>query len=645
MRNDELFIGANNLLVDLDDNTKITLKYKSNIFTDISKIVSNSSYTIKLPNTVHNQCVILHADLPTCDIPYSRFRYDARYFRNGVEILKDAKIILLSTSDVFEFVLSWGNTSRFEPIVKEGKTLNDLKERWEYENVNSYTFPDYCVHWIRQERSISSYPVYADFFVPRMNYNFRSSDETTWYHPAVKAKWILDHIAMDNGITFDIPSDRMDRLNKMFIPLLTKNDSIQYANRKVLYLGFKKYGNDDISSGKPINLYFEDKEFTCYYGSVTRIELSGTNYISGFHLNAPNMKLILSGEVKVFCVKPSYPNDARFIAYTVKDGTINEIANISYTDIEEKGNDDYYINFVFEDVHTQVVEESTDVMFALMGAGWIGSPGFVGNRDLITVKPICDEIMPSLDANVTNGKGHFPVIANLPAIKQIDYVKTIAAMLGLFAIPVEDSDNVIQFVSVDDIVANEADAYDWTHKVVASYRTNKPKKLTYTLPDFAQKNYLKYKDDSTVKGDYNGYIQVIDATISEMRDMLTIPFAGTDMAGGTASIRLYSYDSDGKSSLEKVEPRILLIENNSGEAKGIFTGLDFQSIIDTFYSNYKDVVMMPKVITEKIEISDIELKSLDMTRPVYLAQYGRFYAIVDVKAEDTGICECELLQL
>ncbi len=44
---------------------------------------------------------------------------------------------------------------------------------------------------------------------------------------------------------------------------------------------------------------------------------------------------------------------------------------------------------------------------------------------------------------------------------------------------------------------------------------------------------------------------------------------------------------------------------------------------------------MPKVITEKIEINDIELRDLDMTVPIYLAQYGRYYAIISIKAEDT----------
>lgn len=51
------------------------------------------------------------------------------------------------------------------------------------------------------------------------------------------------------------------------------------------------------------------------------------------------------------------------------------------------------------------------------------------------------------------------------------------------------------------------------------------------------------------------------------------------------------------------------------------------------------------LLAEKIEINDIELRDLDMTVPIYLAQYGRYYAIISIKAEDTGICECKLLQL
>ncbi len=51
MTRDELYI--NNTKADLNK-TDITLSYKSNLLTDISKIISNRSYTIRLPKTAKN---------------------------------------------------------------------------------------------------------------------------------------------------------------------------------------------------------------------------------------------------------------------------------------------------------------------------------------------------------------------------------------------------------------------------------------------------------------------------------------------------------------------------------------------------------------------------------------------------------------
>ena len=98
MRNDLLFIDGE--LVDLDDSTKITLNYKSNLFTDLSKIVSNNSYTIKLPKTVRNQRIIQHADLPACQTDYPRTFRGTRYIRNGVEIISNGKAVLMTGADI-----------------------------------------------------------------------------------------------------------------------------------------------------------------------------------------------------------------------------------------------------------------------------------------------------------------------------------------------------------------------------------------------------------------------------------------------------------------------------------------------------------------------------------------------------------------
>ena len=74
-------------LVDLGYDTKITLNIKSNLLTDVSKITSNNSYTIKLPLTARNRSIIGNVELPTCESDYARKKHRARYFRNGIEII------------------------------------------------------------------------------------------------------------------------------------------------------------------------------------------------------------------------------------------------------------------------------------------------------------------------------------------------------------------------------------------------------------------------------------------------------------------------------------------------------------------------------------------------------------------------------
>ena len=62
--------------------------------------------------------------------------------------------------------------------------------------------------------------------------------------------------------------------------------------------------------------------------------------------------------------------------------------------------------------------------------------------------------------------------------------------------------------------------------------------------------------------------------------------------------------------------------------------------IEKPYIEYRD-----KRTGNSIEITEKDLRDLDMTTPAYLAQYGKYYAILSVTAENTGIANVELLQL
>lgn len=80
---------------------------------------------------------------------------------------------------------------------------------------------------------------------------------------------------------------------------------------------------------------------------------------------------------------------------------------------------------------------------------------------------------------------------------------------------------------------------------------NKPKEMKFTIDGFAQRNILKYKDDDTVKGNYSGEITCLISSLEKSREMAELKFAGCDMRGITAFIRLYKYDGEGKAELQK----------------------------------------------------------------------------------------------
>ena len=90
MTRDELYI--NGVKADLGK-TDISLNYKSNLLTDISKIVSNNSYTIKLPKTAKNLALIECSHIPSSASRYPYLKHKGMLLRNGIEIIKDANVV------------------------------------------------------------------------------------------------------------------------------------------------------------------------------------------------------------------------------------------------------------------------------------------------------------------------------------------------------------------------------------------------------------------------------------------------------------------------------------------------------------------------------------------------------------------------
>lgn len=596
MRSDLLFIDGE--LVDLDDSTKITLNIKSNLFTDLSKIVSNNSYTIKLPATVRNQRIIKHADLPACINDYPREYHKGRYFRNGIEIIPKANAVLLSISEAIEIALTWGNSVSLSALVTEGKSLNEISSLDDY------------VQW-DLNLAISDYNSPSGFIVSKINFGLKANEQLATNHPSVRVSYLLERIEKMYDIKFNWPEDKAMFLSKLIIPCLYRNGGS--ANQKEAYCKLNIAGSQDsllfwntVEVGPRFGDYFK---YSHPIGSTILVRFVQI-LVSGTLVITPNFKS-KNDNLVIFYGVSWVDENFQYLPYTVIDDEYPYHYNIPYElDIQEG----YFLTIGIRQ-------------------GWANVNRTEDNSIIFSMKPKEIQIGDK-----------YSLAENLPKIKILDFIKSICAICGVFAVMPKE-ERQLSFVQVDIISDNMPKAKDWTRRVIAKGYQNKPNRMSYTLDNFAQYNRMKWKVDNTVTGLYNGVIVVEDDTLDYERDAVTMPFAASDTRGGVASVPIYSYEITGELKFDSVEPRILLEQDDNGKSKGVFIGLDWMTLINQNYQTYQRLVSKPVIITEKIQISDIELKELDVTVPVYLGQYGRFYAVISVKAEDTGVCECKLLQL
>lgn len=601
MRNDMLFIDGK--LVDLDDNTKITLNFKSNIFTDLSKIMSNNSYTIKLPKTIRNQRVISHAELPSANSGYPRKYHDARYFRNGVEVIPNAKAVLISVSDNIEIAITWGNFTSFNKVVEEGFKLNELGERYDYQSwFLGITLSDYGKN---------------EIMISDIDFGLKDNESQAVLHPSVRVTYIIDLIREKYKLNFVFPEKEYSFISSLIVPLLTRNGG--YVNEvdskgELQLATIQTFGEGSLAYWTNVKTAeFFDASFEYLY-TVSNVTISAVKaLVNGTVIITPDMKSP-QNDLVVFWGDNNVMENYHYLPYTIIEGEYPYCYNIPLEVDLMSG---------------QFLTLGRRTGYAMIYANMYEMPYLkVGMRP--------KEIQIG---------DRFPIVENLPDIKILDFLKSICAMSGLFVVPANPGE--LTFVPVDRLRENLGKAKDWTKRVIADTCENKPFCIEYSLDDFARNNRMKWKEDDTVIASYDGNIIVDDETIEYERDATVMPFAATDTVRGVASIPIYSYNvTDGELEYSDVEPRILIeTDNGDGKSKGVFTGLDWNTLTDTYYQTYQALIRKPIVITEKIEINDIELRDLDMTVPIYLAQYGRYYAIISIKAEDTGICECKLLQL
>jgi hypothetical protein len=293
-----------------------------------------------------------------------------------------------------------------------------------------------------------------------------------------------------------------------------------------------------------------------------------------------------------------------------------------------------------------VVELHTGDVITLLFSTDVRSPW--GDRPLQGQRPPLFEGEANLDfslvtdAELVQDGQQYPITDNLPEIKIVDFVRCLAAVTGTFPKqPKQGTTEQVTFVPIDALWQNMTNAKDWSGKLVAQRGENVPKKIEYNLAEWAQNNRYKWKEcDDVAEGYGDGNLTIPNETLDVERDVINFPFAATE--GNSIA----SYEAENNViNVRKTEPRLLtLFENENADAAGMFD-LAMNDILGTKYAHLAATLQDINIITETFVLSDFELLNFDETIPVYLRQYGAYFAVLEIKSSKAGIAEVQMLKL
>lgn len=594
---DELYIDG--VKAELSE-SGITLLYKSNLLYDISKISSNNSYTIKLPKTTANMALIGGIVYPSSDTSFARIGHSATVIRDGVIIIEDAYAYLLNVGENIEIALTWGNITALSNILETDMTINQLPD-------------DSYILWTRANSNN----------VPTANYGFRIDDPDAWFPPVLSAQYIFDKIVSHFGLKVRLTDEFYDAMMGWSIPALTMTPSEYEKERNKL-------------KGKPLRIYLRKGN------SYAELAFQSLNFISDYisfqpqlehygfyvHVRDTKCKLTSSLAIKIKATNINW-NDyyLRIAKYGFESDQMGHtMLNLRCTDVEPI-TDGYIVRFDYKDVESEEyfqLPKDSSSYYSILVSG-------VNYENLI-------ELSGEIEISYTPERLYasneplerYCLMASMPEIKIVDFVKAMCYMGGVF--PLLQGDTVV-FLLISDLIDNIASAADWSGRILDTSA------ISFEYGDFAQKNWFRFKENDLAKVSYDVSLDISNKTLEKERDVVTLPFLTPQEKKGVPYIPLYSYNDDDELEFNNISDayifRQYLYELRL---------LKWSDLIGS-YDAMKKVIDTATVVEATVRLSPVELKAVRMDIPVYIAKYGCFFGIIEIKTKENDVCEVKLLKL
>lgn len=590
---EELYIKGES--VDLGD-SEITLNFKSNLLGDISKITASNSYTITLPRTNKNIRLLDFPDVAGHESYMMRDYFNAEYYRNGVKLF-DAKAVLISCSeDGFDVALTWGMSEKFIQLMNDDKSIQE--------------FADMALPWnssTTYDNGLVDGQLSHGYIRHNAGIDVDSNRDKIFIHPSVNCMRLLEEIASYYGLTMDWGSYKQ-YIELLYLPLISQKASSKYN-------------------------FFEANITGTLDSDIKYVKFTQINRVDG--INISNTETY--GDV-VRIYETSLDWELDILIYTNKHNTLNVVelafySNAQYIKSLQISSNDIGL-CAYKGVIPFDITEYSNITIRIR----------INNGALLGIIKSYIKIF-SEDVQSVSYNQYYPIGSNLPDISVVDFIKQICWLFGLFAIK---SDTGVSFISVNKIIDNRDKAVDWSKKLVPTGWT--AKETSYTFGDFAQKNYFRYEENENAKS-ADGYMVVQNKTLDYEKDLVKLPYTAGGDNGDMRAVPYFKWSEDGTTvELEDCGDRIMQLvisfdSQGKEDARLDFSDLKFQNRVSRFgLSSYQDLIKSPFVIKDTFRLTEIDLKNLDYTIPVYIERYAAFFAIISIKSQG-DYSECELLKL
>lgn len=486
--------------------------------------------------------------------------------------------------------------------------------------------------------------------------------------PSVGCQYVLDLITAQTGVAFDWSDQAKETIKGLAIPLITRN-----ADAQTVTGSFEGTFFDTTELGildfQPTNLsdVFGDMEIGRRYSQLG-VDVACTMIF--------DVQMNWSWDASK--VEPTAHRSWSFEGSDGRQGVYSyppcyiEVKVVSrHTSSQEES--EYTKTYVagmtssFEDVDP-IVNDTSD---QLVGGRFIHLAAGRGEielaeGDIVTFEMKHPTNQRLKDLRCYNGRleasikqsdevpygGNFPIGKNLPDIKVTDFLKTLCILTSTFPSQ-RFVGGTLRLADIVSLWQAKGEAVDWSKKLIPSEASNQPRQTDFSVEDYCQHNVYKWKEDDTVYQQHDADMTVDNKTLEYTQDVCTLPFAATD--GNNIPIYEWesvqstfgskTYTSQTATKYKACKDRIVnLVKNESGNAALAFN-IDLQDIFDTKLEKMRKAIANPHQITERLNLSDLEILNFDETKPVYLAQYGAYFAVLEIKTTSSGYCEVTMIEL